>query len=73
MIKWWDDVGRFLQKIPEDTLWHNTRSLLLHKDVMLKEGRKSLGWIASFSISFISFFLFNICKNLYKVMLILHM
>lgn len=45
-------VGGFVQKIPEDTLWYNTKSLLLHKDVMLKERKKLLGWIASFSISY---------------------
>lgn len=73
MIKWWEDVGRFVQKIPEDTLWYKTKSLLLHKDVMLKERKKLLEWIASFSISFISLFLFNICEHLYRIMLTLHM
>ena len=72
MIKWWEDVERFVQKIPEYTLWYNTKSLLLHKDVMLKERKKLLGWIASFSISFISLFLFNISEHLYRVMLTLH-
>lgn len=61
MIKWWKDMGRFVQKIPEDTLWYNTKSLLLHKDVMLKDRINILGWIASFNVSFI---LFNICGHL---------
>lgn len=45
-------VGGFVQKIPEDTLWYNTKSLLLHKEVILKESKKLLGWIASLSIYF---------------------
>lgn len=63
-------VGGFVQKIPEDTLWYNTKSLLLHKDVMLKERKKLLGWITSFSISL---FLFNICGHLYRIILTLYM
>lgn len=24
MIKWWEEVGRFVQKAPEDSLWYDT-------------------------------------------------
>lgn len=24
MIEWWEEVGRFVQKVPEDSLWYNT-------------------------------------------------
>lgn len=50
MVEQWQDVGRFVQKIPEDTLWYSIKSLLLHTDVMLKEKIELVGWIASFSV-----------------------